>query len=174
MDKIELGKLIKLLRTQENMQQKELAQLLNVTPASVSKWESGVNCPDTFALEALSLLFRLSVNDLYHPTETIAKLKNRKFQTPPPKKIKKSFSLTPVAVRYTTDARLGKVYEIAYVYQGAIDIKAFPSLYNFTFSDLCQTASFASDVSAIKFSFYDSHIAAMQWEHTSKCLFMLH
>jgi len=74
MNKTALGNLIKLLRTYNNMQQKELAQALNVTPASVSKWETGINCPDTLTLEALSNLFHISINDLYHPEEAIARL----------------------------------------------------------------------------------------------------
>ncbi len=38
-----IGKRIKLLREQEGFTQKTLAEILNVTPGAVSKWEKGEN-----------------------------------------------------------------------------------------------------------------------------------
>ncbi|MCM1568204.1 MAG: helix-turn-helix domain-containing protein [Roseburia sp.] len=74
LDKIALGKLVRFLREQEHMQQKDLARLLHVSPGTVSKWETGINYPDTPILGNLATLFHISVDDLFHPQETMERL----------------------------------------------------------------------------------------------------
>ena len=54
---------IKRLRKQHNMTQKKLAELLNVTPATVSKWEVGSNYPADH-LPEIADIFDVTVDDL--------------------------------------------------------------------------------------------------------------
>ncbi|MBP3292508.1 MAG: helix-turn-helix transcriptional regulator, partial [Clostridia bacterium] len=41
-----IGQIIKKLRKERNLTQEELAEQLNVTAQSVSKWENGTGLPD--------------------------------------------------------------------------------------------------------------------------------
>jgi len=54
MDQSKTGALIRALRRERGMTQRELAQLLGVTGKAVSKWERGLGCPDVSLLEPLS------------------------------------------------------------------------------------------------------------------------
>lgn len=54
MDCEKMGALIRTLRLERGMTQKELAQALHVGDRAVSKWERGQGCPDVSLLSALS------------------------------------------------------------------------------------------------------------------------
>lgn len=45
MDTEKIGKIIKALRKEKNMRQKDLADKINVSSKTVSKWETGKGCP---------------------------------------------------------------------------------------------------------------------------------
>ena len=62
-----IGEKIKELRTAHNMSQEQLAEALNVTRQSVSKWETGKANPDMDKLIQLANLFEVSIGAL---TET--------------------------------------------------------------------------------------------------------
>ncbi len=59
-----LGKKIKLYRESKNMTQVEIADLLGVKPATVSKYESGTLEPNIESLKKLSKLFDVSIDEL--------------------------------------------------------------------------------------------------------------
>jgi len=67
MDRDNFGEFLKSLRKQHHMTQTELAELLNVTTASVSKWETGKNLPSYDILDKICELFHLSHNELHNP-----------------------------------------------------------------------------------------------------------
>ncbi len=48
------GSLIRRLRTEKNMTQKQLSELVGVSDKAVSKWERGIGCPDVSLLSPLS------------------------------------------------------------------------------------------------------------------------
>gem|GEM_PF-4809342 len=48
MDQIKTGKLIRKLRTDMELTQKQLAERLHVSDKTVSKWETGNGCPHCF------------------------------------------------------------------------------------------------------------------------------
>ena len=52
------------LRRAQNLTQEQLAEQLNVSRQSVSKWESGQALPEVDKLIALGKLFNLSVEEL--------------------------------------------------------------------------------------------------------------
>jgi len=72
----QLGILIKTLRKQEHMTQEELALKLNVSTSAVSKWETGKNLPDADVIKRLATLFEVSIDELYCPEDTLAKINN--------------------------------------------------------------------------------------------------
>ena len=66
-----LGKNIQNLRKQKHMTQEELAQLLNVTRQTISKWESNYNEPDIKTLKKLACIFEITVDELIFDHEEI-------------------------------------------------------------------------------------------------------
>lgn len=65
----ELGKKIKTLRIERNMTQELLAESLNVSPQAISKWENGVSSPDIGLLPAISVVFGVTIDDLFSLTD---------------------------------------------------------------------------------------------------------
>ena len=64
MDQTKTGEFITLLRKQQGLTQKQLAEQLHVSVTAVCKWEKGVNAPDISNLEALADIFQISVSEL--------------------------------------------------------------------------------------------------------------
>lgn len=62
MEQEKFGKLIKDLRKKHNLTQKDLADKLGVTYQAVSKWENGINMPDTTLIKKISDDFGISLN----------------------------------------------------------------------------------------------------------------
>lgn len=63
-DTQKIGERIKSCREQTNMTQESLAQKLNVSRQSVSKWEKGNSLPDIDRLVDISSLFDISLDEL--------------------------------------------------------------------------------------------------------------
>lgn len=64
MDNEKFGKFISDLRKANNLTQKEIANILNVTDKAISKWERGKSFPDISLLEPLSIALNISVVEL--------------------------------------------------------------------------------------------------------------
>jgi len=64
MDQIKTGELIRQLRLESGLTQKQLAESLNVSDKAVSKWECGNGCPDVSLLSELSDIFGTDVQTL--------------------------------------------------------------------------------------------------------------
>ncbi|MBP5379789.1 MAG: helix-turn-helix transcriptional regulator, partial [Ruminococcus sp.] len=64
MDQIKTGELIRQLRLESGLTQKQLAESLNVSDKAVSKWECGTGCPDVSLLSELSDIFGTEVQTL--------------------------------------------------------------------------------------------------------------
>jgi len=64
-----IGTKIKALRLAASMTQAQLAQKLGVSVQAVSKWESGVNMPDILLLPELSVIFGISIDELFDLTD---------------------------------------------------------------------------------------------------------
>lgn len=61
---MEFGEKLQALRRQEGLTQEELAGVLYVSRAAVSKWESGRGYPNIDSLKAISQHFSVSIDDL--------------------------------------------------------------------------------------------------------------
>lgn len=63
------GKALKELRAKSNMTQAKLAEALNVTYQTVSKWENNVNTPDISALEKICNVYGITVDEFLRMAE---------------------------------------------------------------------------------------------------------
>lgn len=70
------GKIIKELREKQNFTQIELANMINVSDKTVSKWETGRGLPDISLIEALSKALKVSVIELMNGEYIINKNKS--------------------------------------------------------------------------------------------------
>ena len=64
MDQERIGNLIKEIRKENNLTQKELADKLGVTFQAVSKWENGKNIPDIAVLKQISDMFNINIDNI--------------------------------------------------------------------------------------------------------------
>lgn len=60
-----IGQVIKKLRKERNLTQEELAELLNVTPQAISKWENETGMPDISQVVPLASTFGVSTDVLF-------------------------------------------------------------------------------------------------------------
>lgn len=64
MQTIKVGYIIRELRTERGMTQKQLADKMNISDKTVSKWERGLGCPDVSLLSELSDLLEVDIGKL--------------------------------------------------------------------------------------------------------------
>ena len=64
MDQIKTGNFLKELRKAKNITQEELANHLNVSRKSVSRWETGTNMPDLDILIELSKFYDVNIDEI--------------------------------------------------------------------------------------------------------------
>ena len=63
MDQQKIGRFLKELRKEKNLTQEELAEKLNVSGRTVSRWETGTNMPDISLLVELADFYNVSIPD---------------------------------------------------------------------------------------------------------------
>ena len=59
-----VGSLILELRKEKNMTQKQLADLMNISDKTISKWERGLGCPDISLIPELAQIFGVNIDIL--------------------------------------------------------------------------------------------------------------
>ena len=64
MNNLQTGQFIKQLRKEQGMTQRKLAEKLNISEKTVSKWETGNGLPDTGIMLPLSKVLGITVNEL--------------------------------------------------------------------------------------------------------------
>ena len=64
MDNVQTGRLIAELRKKQGFTQQQLADKLNLSNKTISKWESGSGCPDISNLPVLAEALEISVDEL--------------------------------------------------------------------------------------------------------------
>ena len=65
MSNLKIGNRIKAKRRERNLTQEELASVLGVTKAAVSKWENEESYPDITLLPQIAQLFHMTMDDLF-------------------------------------------------------------------------------------------------------------
>ena len=83
------GKIIKELREKEQLTQMELANIINVSDKTVSKWETGKGLPDISLIEPLSKALKVSVIELMNGEYIMNKNKSSNM-------LKSKFSVCPI------------------------------------------------------------------------------
>ena len=63
-DKKTFGSFIRIKRTEKNLSQKDLAEMLFVTEGAVSKWERGVSYPDITLISDICRALEISEHEL--------------------------------------------------------------------------------------------------------------
>ena len=71
-----LGEKIYQLRSQKGLSQGNLADMLEVSRQSISKWENNTAVPELDKLIKLSEIFEISLDELVKEEKTIQKIKN--------------------------------------------------------------------------------------------------
>ena len=64
MNQQKIGLLLKTLRKEKNLTQEALAETLNVSSRTVSRWETGSNMPDISLLVELSEFYQISIPEI--------------------------------------------------------------------------------------------------------------
>lgn len=64
MNQAKIGKFIAECRKRNNLTQRQLAEILNITDRAVSKWETGKSMPDSSIMLDLCNVLKITVNDL--------------------------------------------------------------------------------------------------------------
>ena len=64
MDQVKTGQFIKTMRKEKNFTQREIAERLNISEKTVSKWETGNGLPEVSLMLPLCELLGISVNEL--------------------------------------------------------------------------------------------------------------
>ena len=88
MDCVKIGKLIEHLRQEKGLTQKEVAEQLNISNKTVSKWECGKGAPDVSLWEGLSVILgadilKLLQGELNPNRLDIGKIENIRFYVCP-------------------------------------------------------------------------------------------
>ena len=77
MDQQKIGAFIRTLRQKKSLTQEQLAEQLNVSNRTISRWETGFNMPDISTLIELCSVLEVDIQELLQGGET-----EQKFQTP--------------------------------------------------------------------------------------------
>jgi len=64
MDKVKMGKFLTQLRNDKDLRQQDEAEIFQVTPQAISKWESGDSVPDIGTLEKLSNFYKVGIDEI--------------------------------------------------------------------------------------------------------------
>jgi transcriptional regulator with XRE-family HTH domain len=64
MDKVKMGQFLSQLRNEKNLRQQDEAEIFEVSPQAISKWESGDSVPDIATLEKLSHFFNIGIDEI--------------------------------------------------------------------------------------------------------------
>lgn len=78
MNQDKIGSFIKSIRLDNNLTQKEFADILGVTYQAVSKWENGKNIPDISILKEISEKFNVNIDELLNGEKIFNKKENNK------------------------------------------------------------------------------------------------
>lgn len=78
MDLIKIGKYIAFKRKEQGLTQKQLAEKLNMSDKSVSKWERGICLPDVSVYLELCKILGISINEFLAGEDILKKQLNKK------------------------------------------------------------------------------------------------
>ncbi len=65
MDKVKIGRFIVEMRKQQNLAQREFADILGISDKTVSKWECGNGMPELSFMYPICNIFKINLNELF-------------------------------------------------------------------------------------------------------------
>ncbi|MGL4738703.1 MAG: helix-turn-helix transcriptional regulator [Cellulosilyticaceae bacterium] len=77
---LNIGQVIKQLRVAQSITQEKLADYLNVTPQSISKWENGMSYPDITLIPTIAMFFNVTADELFSLPTAMNEQKLKSFQ----------------------------------------------------------------------------------------------
>ncbi len=80
MDIVKIGTFLKKLRREKNLTQEQLAEIMNVSPRTVSRWETGRNMPDIDVLIELSELYGIELRELLNGERKDDSMENKELK----------------------------------------------------------------------------------------------
>ena len=81
MDQQKIGRFLKELRKEKDLTQEQLAEILNVSGRSVSRWETGNNMPDLSLLVELSEFYSVDIKEIIDGERKSEIMKNEEKET---------------------------------------------------------------------------------------------
>lgn len=81
MDQQKIGGFLKELRKEKNLTQEQLAEVLNVSGRTVSRWETGSNMPDISLLVELAEFYDVSIPEIINGERKSEKMENEVKET---------------------------------------------------------------------------------------------
>ncbi|MDO4198257.1 MAG: helix-turn-helix transcriptional regulator [Erysipelotrichaceae bacterium] len=81
MDQRKIGAFLKYLRNEKNITQEELAEKLNVSGRTVSRWETGSNMPDISLLVDIAEFYDVSIPEIIYGERKNGKMKEEVKET---------------------------------------------------------------------------------------------
>ena len=80
---MEMGKEIRRLRINRGLTQEALADALNVSPQTVSKWECGNSMPDVQMLPEIAVFFGVTIDHLFtmSPEQQMERIENHVYSS---------------------------------------------------------------------------------------------
>lgn len=73
MDKVKMGQFLTQLRSEKNLRQQDEAEIFEVSPQAISKWESGDSIPDIATLEKLSHFYNVGIDEIINGERKLGK-----------------------------------------------------------------------------------------------------
>lgn len=58
---------LKALRVNANLNQKEVAAMMNISPNTLMNWESNYTAPDVLQLSKLCAIYKCTIDDIFLP-----------------------------------------------------------------------------------------------------------
>ncbi len=81
MDQIKIGRFLKGLRNEKRLTQEQMAEQLNVSGRTVSRWETGSNMPDIGMLVELAEFFDVSISEIIDGERESGKMNQEEKET---------------------------------------------------------------------------------------------
>lgn len=81
MDQEKIGSFLKQLRREKELTQEQLAEILNVSGRSVSRWETGSNMPDLSIIVELSEFYQVDIREIIDGERSIKNMDNEEKST---------------------------------------------------------------------------------------------
>jgi transcriptional regulator with XRE-family HTH domain len=151
MDKVKMGQFLAKLRNDKSLRQQDEADIFQVSPQAISKWESGESVPDIGTLEKLSNFYKVGIDEIINgevknPNQSVSTVVVAKNPTMEDRGIGKPYygafifcmsalllalilSFLPFLNIYIASSGSSYIYASFNLYQTLFNVSAWPSIF---------------------------------------------